>query len=48
MKLIKFFLVLILLLFPFGQLTRIHLGIAGVNLYLQDLVIGALFFLLVD
>ena len=44
MKLIKFFLVLILLLFPFGQLTRIHSGIAGVNLYLQDLVIGALFF----
>ncbi|MBL7159127.1 O-antigen ligase family protein [Candidatus Microgenomates bacterium] len=44
MKLTKFLIVLLLLLFPFGQLTRIPLGISGVALYFQDLIVAGLFF----
>lgn len=42
MKLFKILLFLILGLFPFGQLTRIPLGIPGINIYFHDLVIGTL------
>lgn len=44
MKVIKFFLFLILLLFPFGQLTKIPLGIPGMSLYLHDCVVISLLF----
>ena len=44
MKLTKFLIVLLLILFPFGQLTRIPLAISGVTLYFQDLIITALLF----
>jgi len=34
----------LILLFPFGQLTKIPLGIPSVNLYLQDIIIALLVF----
>jgi len=43
-KILKFIIFIIIIIFPFGQLTKIPLGMAGVNLYLQDLVISLLVF----
>ena len=42
MKVFSFVVFLILAIFPFGQLTRLPVGIPEVNVYLQDLVIAIL------
>lgn len=42
MKILNFLIFLILIIFPFGQLTRLPLRIPEVNIYLQDLIIGGL------
>ncbi|MBI5465166.1 O-antigen ligase family protein [Candidatus Gottesmanbacteria bacterium] len=42
MKIFNFLIFLILIIFPFGQLTRLPLGIPEVNIYLQDLVVFVL------
>ncbi len=42
MKILKILLVLILMAFPLGQLTRIPLGMGEVNIYFQDILIGFL------
>lgn len=39
MRKLNFLVILILIIFPFGQLTKLPLGIPEVNIYLQDLVI---------
>ena len=44
MKILRLLIFIILLLFPFGQLTRIPLAIAGISLYWQDLVVSLLVF----
>lgn len=40
MKILKLLFLILFLVFPFGQLARLPLGIPSVNLYLHDLVIG--------
>lgn len=45
MKLFRFLIFIILVLFPFGELTKIPLGLPGVSFYLHDLVIGLLLIL---
>lgn len=45
MEIFRFLIFIILVLFPFGQLTKIPLGIPGVSVYLQDLIVSLLFVL---
>jgi len=44
MKLIKILFFSLIVLFPFGQLTKIPLGISSVNFYFQDIIIVLLVF----
>ncbi|MBL7150311.1 O-antigen ligase family protein [Candidatus Microgenomates bacterium] len=39
MKIIRTLFLVLILIFPFGQLTRIPLGISSVNFYFQDIII---------
>ncbi|MFH0863683.1 MAG: O-antigen ligase family protein [Candidatus Gottesmanbacteria bacterium] len=42
MILLKIFYILILIIFPFGQLTKLPLGISEINIYFQDIILGIL------
>ena len=47
-KLLKYLLIILLIIFPIGQLTRIPLPLKDINIYLHDLVLAFLWLILIS